>query len=359
MEKKVKQSRLKRARKIILRSILALLLLLLITAIALSLPVVQTKLGQYATDRLNNEYKINIKIDQIAISAFGGVKFKKVMIRDHHNDTLIFANRLQTNILSYRKLYNGDLLFGNIAADQIVLNMKIYKGEKDSNLDRFIKAFDDGKPSSGKFLMTADAVQVAKGRFIFTDENLEQPKTLDFTRHDANIKKLRIKGPVVTMDIGAMAFQDHRGLYVEHLSGKFKYDKTNIVLNNMDFKTANSFMKGDLLLTYDKTFRDFNNKVRFDVRVDSASLATNDIRYFYDELGKNRNFKFSSRLVGTLNNFTAKKLKLVDDRNSEIVGNVTFKNLLAKDGESFFVGGTFNKVASNYENLAGLLPNIL
>jgi len=359
VEKKVKQSRLKRARKIILRSILALLLLLLITAIALSLPVVQTKLGQYATDRLNKEYNINIKIDQVAISAFGGVKFKKVMIRDHHNDTLIFANRLQTNILSYRKLYNGDLLFGNIAADRIMLNMKIYKGETDSNLDRFIKAFDDGKPSSGKFLMTADAVKVTKGRFIFTDENLEQPKTLDFTRLDADIKKLRIKGPVVTMNIGAMAFQDHRGLYIEHLSGKFKYDKTNIVLNNMDFKTADSFMKGNLVLTYDKTFRDFNNKVKFDVRVDSASLATNDIRYFYGELGKDRNFKFSSRLVGTLNNFTAKKLKLVDDRNSEIVGNVTFKNLLTKGDESFFVGGTFNKVASDYENLTGLLPNIL
>ena len=83
---------------------LALLLLLLISAIALSLPVVQTMLGQYATDRLNSQYDINIKIDQIEVSAFGGVQLKKVMIRDHHKDTLIFANRLQTNILSYRRL---------------------------------------------------------------------------------------------------------------------------------------------------------------------------------------------------------------------------------------------------------------
>jgi hypothetical protein len=359
VEKKVKQSRLKRFRKIFFRTVLALLLLLLIGAIALSLPVVQTELGQYATKRLNKEYNININIDQIEISAFGGVKFKKVMIRDHHTDTLIYANRLQTNILSYRKLYNGDLLFGAIRADQIMLNMKIYKGEKDSNLDRFIKAFDDGKPSTGKFLMLSDEVFVSKGRFVFTDENLEHPKTLDLTRLDANIKKLKIHGPIVTMDIKSMAFQDHRGLYITHLSGGFKYDKTNIAMKGMDFRTANSFMKGDLVLTYDKTFRDFNNKVKFDIDVDSAALATNDIRYFYDELGKDRNFRFSSHVKGTLNNFTAKKLKLVDDRNSEIAGNVTFKNLLAKNDDGFFVGGTFNKIISDYDNLTGLLPNIL
>lgn len=359
MEKKVKQSRGKRFRKILFRTILGLLLLLLTTAILLTLPVVQTKLGSYVTERINKDYKTNIRIEQIAVSVFGGVKFKQVMIRDHHNDTLIYSNRLQTNILSFRKLYNGDLLFGTIRADKLMLNMKIYKGETDSNLDRFIKAFDDGKPSSGKFLMTADNISVAQGRFIFTDDNVEHPKTLDLTRIDASIKKLKILGPVVTMDIRKMAFQDHRGLYVENLSGKFKYDKTNIVLDGMDFKTANSFMKGDLVLTYDKTFRDFNNKVRFDVRVDSASLATNDIRYFYDELGKDRHFKFSSHIKGTLNNFTAKKLKLVDDRNSEIAGNVTFKNLLGKANESFYVGGTFNKLISDYDNLTGLLPNIL
>lgn len=338
---------------------MVLLLLLLSTCVALTIPAVQTKLGEYATERINRDYKTNIKIEQVAITIFGGVKFKQVMIRDHHSDTLIYANRLQTNILSFKKLYNGDLIFGTIRADRITLNMKVYKGETDSNLDRFIKAFDDGKPSSGKFLMTADKVTVAQGRFLFIDENLQTPKALDLTKVDASISQLRIKGPVVTMQIKDMAFQDHRGLYVERLAGDFRYDKTNIVLKKMDFKTARSFMNGDLVLTYNKTFRDFNNKVQFDIDVDSASLATNDLRYFYDELGKDRHFKFSSRIKGTLNNFTAKKLKLVDDRQSEIIGNVTFKNLLADESKGFFIGGTFNKVASDYDNLTGILPNIL
>ena len=359
MEKEVKKTRSKRFRKILLRTILGLLLLLLLLGIALTLPYVQTKLGHYAADKINEQYKTDIHIDQIAISVFGGVKLKKVMIYDHHKDTLIYANRIQTNILSFKQLYNGDLLFGSIRADKLMLNMKIYKKEKDSNLDRFIKLFEDGKPSSGKFLLKASNVYVAQSRFIYTDENMTQPKILDMTRLDATIKDLKVLGPVVTMDIKKMAFLDHRGLYVENLNAGFKYDKTNIFLKKLDIKTQHSVFSGDVVLTYDKTFRDFNNKVIFNIDVEKASLATNDINYFYGELGKNRQFNFTSHIKGTLNNFTATNLKLIDDRKSEIQGNVNFRNLLGKKGQDFYMKGDFKKVTSDYENLTGLLPNIL
>ncbi|RZJ29633.1 MAG: translocation/assembly module TamB [Flavobacterium sp.] len=335
------------------------MLLLLLTGIALTLPAVQTKIGHYAADKINQQYKTDIHIDQIAISVFGGVKLKRVMIYDHHKDTLIYANRLQTNILSFKQLYNGDLLFGSIAADQLLLNMKIYKGEKDSNLDRFIKLFDTGKPSSGKFLMKAGNVSVARSRFILSDENLEKPKTLDMTRLDAKIRDLKIHGAVVTMLIDKMAFQDDRGLYVQNLSTDFKYDKTNIVLKKLNLKTEHSTFDGDIVLTYDKTFHDFNNKVRFDAKVRGASLASNDINYFYGELGKNRQFNFTSHLKGTLNDFYADKLRLKDDLGSEIIGNVNFKNLLGKKDQNFYMKGDFKKVASDYNSLTSLLPNIL
>jgi hypothetical protein len=349
----------KKIRKIVLRSILGLLLLLLLLAFLLTLPAVQTQLGAYATEKINEDYKTDIKVDQIAISVFGGVKFKKVMIRDHHKDTLIYANRIQTNILSFRQLYNGDLLFGTIRGDGLMMNMKIYKGEKDSNLDRFIKLFDSGKPSSGKFLLKSDDVFLTKSRFVLTDENLTSPKNLDLSRLTASIENLKVHGPVVTMNIKKMAFKDHRGLYIKNLTTDFLYNKSTIVLKKLDLNTERSYFKGDVALKYNKTFKDFNNKVQFDMQVNAASLATNDINYFYGELGRNKHFNLSARVTGTLNNFTAKNLKLIDDKHSEIAGNVTFRNLLGKKDQGFYMNGTFNKVASNYDDLTALLPNIL
>ena len=112
--------RLQKARKIVFRTLLTLILLLLTLVITLSIPAVQTRIADYAADRINSDYKTDIRIKSVALTLFGGVKFREVMIRDHHKDTLVFANRIQTNILSFRKLYNGDLLFGDSDNDRIL-----------------------------------------------------------------------------------------------------------------------------------------------------------------------------------------------------------------------------------------------
>ncbi|WP_235946547.1 translocation/assembly module TamB domain-containing protein [Flavobacterium silvaticum] len=335
----------------------------MLLGITLTLPPVQTRLGAYVTEKINKDFGTDIKVDQIAISVFGGVKLRQVLIRDHHKDTLIYAKRLQTNILSFRKLYNGDLLFGRIASDKLLFNLKTYKGEKDTNLDRFIALFDskdNAKPSGHKFLMKANEIVVSNGHFLLTDENRANPKDVDFSRLDGRLTNFRVFGPEVTMDIRQMAFLDHRGLYVRNLSGLFLYDKKHIKLTNMEANTAQSLLKADVLLTYDrKDFADFNNKVKFDINVKQGLLSTNDIHYFYKELGPNRTFSLSAKVNGTLNNLKARHLKLTDNHNARISGDVQFKNLFNTAEKGFYMKGDFEQVASDYDNLVGLLPNVL
>ena len=357
---KIKSISIKKFRKIVFRSIIGLILLLLVLAIALSLPVVQTQIAVYLTEKINEDYKIDINVDQVAITVFGGVKLKKVMIRDHHHDTLIYANRIKTNVLDFSQMIDGDLHFGVIRLDGLVFNLKQYKNEAGTNLDRFIEAFDSGKPSIKKFLMTAENAYFTNGHFLLIDENRANPKDLDFKKLNSEIKNFKIHGPEVTMKIIKMSMLDYRGLFVENLTSDFTYTKTNIKLENLDLSTAESFLKGKVILNYDrKDFSDFNNKVKFDIKVDSATLATNDIRYFYAELGKNRKFNLKASVKGTLNDLTATNLKLVDNYNSQIIGNVNFKNLFGKENQFFYMNGNFSKVSSTYNNLVGLLPNVL
>lgn len=324
------------------------------------LPFVQTRIGDYVTEMLNKDFKTDIKVDQVSVSIFGGVKLKNVMIKDHHKDTLIYSNRIQTNVLSFRRLYNGDLLFGDIRLDGLVFNLKTYKGEKDSNLDEFIALFDSGKPSGKKFLMKASNIYLDNGRFILIDQNNRTPNILDFTKLNADLNNFKIYGPDVTIKINKMAFKDSRGLYVENLSSDFTYTKKFIKLDKLDLLTEESFLKGNAILSYDrKDFVDFNNKVLFDIEVTSASVGTNDIYHFYKEIGKNQQFELSASIKGTLNDFYAKKLKLVDKKNSQIIGDVNFRNLFGKKEQHFYMKGNFQKVSSNFENLTALLPNIL
>lgn len=352
----------KKFRKILLRTIVGLLLLLLLLSIALSMPYVQTKIAHYATDRLNKDYGTNINIDEIAVTFFGGVKLKKVLILDHHNDTLIYSERIKTSILDFKQLVNGKLFFGDLRLDNFYLQIKTYKKEKQSSLDLFVAAFDDGKKASGKFRMKTDNIYLAKSRFVMLDENRPIPKDVDFTQLNAHLKGFRIKGPDVTAQIVSMTFHDHRGVKVDNLAADFTYTKKSIVLNHLELNTKESFLQGRVVLSYNKDnhdFSDFNNKVKFDVKVDSATLATNDIRHFYKELDKNQKFYLKSKITGTLNDFYATNLYLKDYKFSTIRGDVNFKNLFPRSPGKFYMKGNFKRITSNYVDLTKLLPNIL
>ena len=362
MEKIKTNTGFKKFRKIVLRSIIALILLLLLVSIALSLPFVQTKIAHYATDKLNKDYGTNINIDEVALTFFGGVKLKKVLILDHHDDTLIYSKRIKTSILDFNKLLDGKLLFGDLRLDQFYLQIKNYKGEKDTNLDLFVEAFDDGKPGSGKFLMKSNNVYLKNSRFVMLDYNRTIPKDVDFTKIDAHLKDFQIKGPNVTTNIIAMSLHDHRGVQVDNLAADFTYTKKNIILNKLEITTKESFLKGNIVLKYskeNKDFSDFNNRVKFDVTLDSATLATNDVRHFYSELDKNQKFFLKSKITGTLNDLYATNLYLNDYKFSTIKGDINFKNLFPKSPGKFYMKGNLKKISSNYADLTKLLPNIL
>ena len=335
--------------------------MLLFLGILLSLPPVQTYLGKYATDELNKTYGTNLTIEQVAITPFGSVKLKGILILDHHKDTLFAIKRLNTSILSFKKIYDpGHPYLKDVIIDGLDAKIVNYKNEDYTNLDKFIEAFDDGTPSSGKFRMRANKMTIYSSRFRYIDENLKTPKVLDFTRLNGKIEDFFIKGPNVTTFIDRLSFKDHRGLEVNNLTADFTYTKKNILLEQLAMNTPESEMKGRVELKYDrKDFSDFNNKVIFDVQFEKASIASNDLNHFYNEFGKNNTFYVDTHLVGTLNNFTTHDLKLVDKNQSEIIGTVNFRNLFGKDNQAFYMKGNFDRVTSNYENLKGILPRVL
>ena len=330
--KKVNSTGIKKVKKIVFRSLLGLILLLLVLGIALSLPFTQTKIAKYFVQRINKDYGIHIAIDEVAVSVFGGVKLKKVLILDHHNDTLIYTNRIKTNVLDGKKLLDGELIFGNIGLDGLVFNLKTYKKEKITNLDKFIDAFGTAKPPSEKhFLMTAQNAAISNGHFILTDENRIIPKDVDFTKLNASISDFKIYGPNVNTMINKMSFLDHRGVFVKNLSSKFSYTKKKIRLENLELLTNESTLKAQVVLRYKiEDFKNFNDKVQFDVKLQSSSIGSNDIRCFYKELGKNQIFFTKALIKGTLNDLSLKNLKLVGSKNTRINGNLNFINLFGK-----------------------------
>ena len=120
----------------------------------LSIPAVQTSLGKKATKRINEDFGTNIQIGKVGLQFNGDVELKNIFIEDYKKDSLISIKELNTSILSFRNLYNGKLVFGDIDIMDLVFNVKTYAGEDQTNLDVFVAKFDEDNPNCLAYLPT-------------------------------------------------------------------------------------------------------------------------------------------------------------------------------------------------------------
>lgn len=330
--------------------------------LVLSIPYVQTSLGNYATKWLNDDFGTNINIDKVGLQFNGDVELKNIYIEDYKQDTLISIAELNTSIINGPNLINGKLTFGDIDIIDLVFNIKTYKDTTDTNLDIFVARFDSDNPRVGKssFLLSSSDVSIYNGVFNLIDENKTTQNILRFKDLNINATNFLINGSDVSMRINTLNLLDERGLKLKNLMTNFSYTVTDMKFSDLEIKTEKSLLKGNLNFAYDrKDFKQFEDKVRVTANFEDSNLLLDDLNSFYNEFGVNQYAKFDVELMGTLNNLAASNLKLNTSRNSKIYGDFVFKNLFKREPDSFFMNGRFKNLTSTYNDLTALLPNVL
>lgn len=337
-------------------------MLFLIIFLILGIPAVQTNLGKYATKRLNKDFKTDINIGKVGLQLNGDIEFKEILIRDYKKDTLFSIGELNSSIVSFKNLYNSKLNFGDIDIQNLVFNLKTYKGEGDTNLDVFVDKFDDDNPRVGpsQFLFSSSDVSIEDGVFRLINENRETPKIFEFTELNANTTNFLINGPEVSSRINKFSFKDSRGIAVKNLMANFKYTLDHMDFGDLKIKTEQSELKGDLRFNYKrKDLKYFTDKVNVVAKFRDSDVSLTELNVFFDEFGTNQRAKLNTDLSGTLNDLKAKNLNISTSSNTRIIGDITFKNLFSREDDSFALDGRFQNLASNYRDLTNLLPRIL
>ncbi|WP_274476217.1 translocation/assembly module TamB domain-containing protein [Mangrovimonas aestuarii] len=339
-----------------------LLLLFIILVLVFSIPAIQTRLGHYFTNKLNKKYQTNINVGRVGLQYNGDVELKDVYIEDYKKDTLISVKELNTSILNFRNLANSKLAFGDIDLYGVYFHIKTYKGETETNLDKFVASFDDDKRRSetNNFLMSSSDVSIYNGRFLMTDENKEKPNILNFKKLNINATNFLINGSNVDMRVNTLSFEGRQGLQMENLTTNFSYTISGMTFDNLNIKTGNSRLKGSLQFIYDReNLRYFTDKVQLKAKFTEADVALDEVNRFYSEFGEKQRAKFTGEFYGTLNNLEVKNLRLDTSRRSKIYGDVEFKNLFDNAKENFSMQGRFDNLTSNYNDLREIMPNLL
>ncbi|MCL7765235.1 translocation/assembly module TamB domain-containing protein [Polaribacter sp. Z014] len=335
---------------------------MLLISIILSIPAIQTKLGSYATKKLNEDFNTNISVEKIDLSFLGNVQLKGVDIRDHHKDTLIFVKKLTTSILNAKKVLESEVSLGSISLDGAYVYMKTYKGEKDDSMAVFIDSFDDGSPKdslANPFILKSSNVYVSDLNYKLINENSNNPILFSASNGGGNLQDLLVYGPDFSSKIRGLYFVDNRDLEVTNLTTDFSYSKTAMHFVNTTLQTRKSDINANIDFTYKREdLVDFNNKVNITATFAKSNIAIPDLKKYYNELNGNDDISFTGDFKGKLNNFALNKLRLTSRKGIRVIGNLGFVNAVNFE-KGFIFRGDLSDLTATYSELKSVLPNVL
>tara|TARA_B100000809_G_scaffold11764_1_gene10979 strand:- start:17389 stop:21789 length:4401 start_codon:yes stop_codon:yes gene_type:complete len=331
-------------------------------SVLLSIAAVQTKIGSYVTNKINEDFGVNLNIEKVDLSFLGSIQLKGIQIRDHHKDTLIFVQKLTTSLLNAKKIIDNELNLKSISIDGADYHMKTYKGEKDDNMSIFIASFDDGTPRDSlrnPFVLQASNVYVNALNFKIINANKKDSINYAVNKAGGNLQDLAIVGPNFSSGIRGLYFTDLFGLEITNLTTDFSYSTTAMHFKDTRLQTQKTDIKGNIDFTYTREdLKDFNDKVNINARFSRSKVAVQDINKFYKELRGNDILDFQGNLNGPLNNFNLSKFNLSSRSGIKVKGNLTFVNSIAKE-RGFIFDGNLTNLTATYIELKNILPNVL
>lgn len=328
-------------------------------SIILSFTSVQTGLAKWATNRVNASYGTSIEIEKLDLSSIRNVSLKNVLIMDHHGDTLIAVDILETSLLNYRQIFGNELSFGDIYLQNGKFLLRTYKDEDLNNLSVFVNKFRRDDTKKGKtFKMSSSSISVDRINFTLFNENKKEGAIVYYKQIHGDFDDFKVVGSNVSAKINDLRVIENHDVVVTSFTTDFSYSNTRMEFLNTRLATKGSELLADIVFTYDKgDLSDFTNKVQIEADFKKGDVVLSDLKKFYGQFGKNDEIHFSAKAKGTINDFEITDIDLESDRHSTLRGDFHLKNVLYPS--SFELKGDIKEISSNYDHLINLLPNLL
>ncbi|MCC8358705.1 translocation/assembly module TamB domain-containing protein [Salinimicrobium sediminilitoris] len=328
--------------------------------IVFSIPSVQTFVARKITDSLKESKDVDIRIGRVGLTYSGKLNLKDVIILDHHQDTLIFSERIKTSATSLRSIYNNNPTLGATTARELSMHMKVYEGEERDNLNIFLnKLKGQKKKEPTPFMLKVARLEVVDGDFSYTNQNLNTPEVINLDELNILASDLLVENSDVYVDIERLSGFENRGIRVDYLSTNFGYTSEEMVLEDLQIETPYSKIDSDIRFDITKGFAGFINKVPVEMTLRPSIISTNDLEPFYDKFGKDQKINISTTLDGILNDFMLVDLKMNGLDRTRLEGDLQITNSLSSMEGEFSLNGEITNLSTNYYDLINLLPGLL
>ena len=204
--------------KYLKRLVVALLLLFIIIVLLFSIPGVQTYVAKEITNSLNESYKTDINLERFQISFSGNIRLKGVFIKDHKEDTLIYAERLSSSLLDLLNFDSSNLDFSTTEAENLTFKLQHYKDEVNNNLDLFLNKLSDTTATDTTTSITRfSKILLSNSRVYISNENLSTPEVLELNDLNLNVSDLQIINSDVRLELKRFSAVMGRGIIIDNM----------------------------------------------------------------------------------------------------------------------------------------------
>jgi hypothetical protein len=304
-------------------------------AILIQSPYIQTKVTQKIATHLGKMLQTKVSIEGVSIQFFSSLILEGVYIEDQHQDTLLYAGNLSVSIARIQ-LHEERIVLGPIKLTDTYFQLKEYEGEEHNNLKFIIDGLSSEDSSSTSWQLNMSEVEVENSRFVFTNENKEIEKGVDFNHLSVSdlsllIQDIEFDKDTIRCAINRLQLRDHSGFRLMAFEATTKIAPTTIDLQNLHIETPHTQVNTDLTFltsTYND-YSDFISKVKLLSNFKETALSSTDLAYFAPALleMEPQFITIEGLVKGSIDNLKAKNLKLRLNQSSSFEGNVDLKGL--------------------------------
>ena len=300
---------------------------LTVITIALFLsPIGQSAINSWLKNKFINDFEVELSTGSLFVNPVGTTSFTDLLIRDHRNDTLVFADHFVFESYHFGGLISSKLHLGKVAFDSLFLNIVTYKNEDQSNLDIFIEKI---KPDDAKInQLSATTIKLNQSKVQFTDMNKADYAKQLFSNMNAKLVDLNFHFDDFSTQIEEMSFfADHQNIQVLDLEAFFSFDSEFAEFQNLKLITPNSQFITDVSMRYPKEgFRNFYDDVSIDAVVQDSFMGLEEFQLLVPSVfGSETIFLDQLNFSGTLSEYAVDSIRLNYEK-SNFLGSFTFNS---------------------------------
>ena len=272
-----------------------IIILSLVGLLVISIPAVQTHLANRLTQKINQNFQTEMKVEGVAIGFDGAVNLSSFFIADHHSDTLFYAKNFKTDLYSLGQWVNGNLFFSTTEFEDIFLNITQYEGEENNALFQFTdKLLAHAEPQSDRpVFVRMDDLKVTEGRFLMVDKNSAE-KPLQFEKINLKANDFFVVNDGVEVVLKNLKFDSKDYGKFNLNKAEFYYNPCAIDIRSFRLSSGDTDLDGNIsLLLPNGNFQEFFDTVQIDMNLNGI-FSSRQLENFID-LPEDFRFFFKNR----------------------------------------------------------------